>query len=322
MNLHDAVYTTSYDLSLYWSHMRCIDMVDIKDFFWNKLVFDPSDAVVYGRNTTRIHYLHGGIHLWQDDHTGENGKWSAGSARLLDIQERYGPTVKKPGLSSSAKAPRMQRSGLSGNRRICRSAWTNCEWTTSRRWCLGSPSRRRMLISSKRWSMDRRGESQCCCTRLAMTTRPSPRRPGSSRRWAGTKLSSTTQLRIRSEIRASPSRDRNVRGRPETTSGKRLIHEILPTMTIGEDARPDGRWASPATLRLRAATRLLRFHLEKLPVDYGEAVTPDRFLTGLAFMFARNQYACAESMIGSGFGERSSGLSHAATSRRGCGGFG
>lgn len=95
MDLHDAVYTTSYDLSLYWSHMRCIDMVDIKDLFWNQLVFDPTDAIVHGRNTTRIYYLHGGIHIWQDDQTGENGKWSAASARLLDIRDRYEPTVDK-----------------------------------------------------------------------------------------------------------------------------------------------------------------------------------------------------------------------------------
>lgn len=73
-------------------------------------------------------------------------------------------------------------------------------------------------------------------------------------------------------------------------------------MSIGEDVRPDARVASPATLQLRAATRALRLHLDELPVDYSEAVPPDRFLTGLAFMFARNRYACAESMIGSGFG--------------------
>jgi hypothetical protein len=73
-------------------------------------------------------------------------------------------------------------------------------------------------------------------------------------------------------------------------------------MSIGEDARPDARPASAGTLRLRAATRALRLHLDELPVDYCETVPPDRFLTGLAFMFARNRYACAESMIGSGFG--------------------
>ena len=95
MDEHDSVFTTNYDLCLYWSHMFCVDKVDIKDFFWNQLVFDPTDTAVHSRSTTRVHHLHGGIHLWQDDRTGENGKWSAGSARLLDIQSRYGPKVTK-----------------------------------------------------------------------------------------------------------------------------------------------------------------------------------------------------------------------------------
>jgi hypothetical protein len=95
MDGHDAVFTTSYDLSLYGNHLFCVDVVDIKDFFWNQLVFCPPDTRVHSRSTTRVFYLHGGVHLWQDDKTGEDGKWSAGSARLLDIQSRYGPTVNK-----------------------------------------------------------------------------------------------------------------------------------------------------------------------------------------------------------------------------------
>lgn len=73
-------------------------------------------------------------------------------------------------------------------------------------------------------------------------------------------------------------------------------------MTTGDDTRPDGRTSTPETLKLRAATRSFRLHLDELPVDYDQQVAPARFLAGLAFMFARNRYACAESMIGSGFG--------------------
>ncbi|TQM85484.1 hypothetical protein FHX81_7968 [Saccharothrix saharensis] len=68
------------------------------------------------------------------------------------------------------------------------------------------------------------------------------------------------------------------------------------------EKRPDGRTATPQTLRLRTATRTLRLHLDELPIDYDLAVPGDRFLAGMAFMFARQRYACAESMIGSGFG--------------------
>jgi hypothetical protein len=73
-------------------------------------------------------------------------------------------------------------------------------------------------------------------------------------------------------------------------------------MDTGDDTRPDQRASTPETLQLRAATRALRLHLDELPIDYSERVPPDRFLTGMAFMLARNRYACAESMIGAGFG--------------------
>lgn len=68
------------------------------------------------------------------------------------------------------------------------------------------------------------------------------------------------------------------------------------------DERPDGRTATPETLRLRTATQALRLQLDELPVDYDLDVSGDRFLAGLAFMFARNRYGCAESLLGAGFG--------------------
>lgn len=93
-----SVFTTSYDLSLYWSHMwaefkSTKVTTNIVDYFWatgNR--FDPTDTTVRSSRATCVHYLHGGIHLWQDDQTGENGKWTNGSGRLLDIKSRYGPT--------------------------------------------------------------------------------------------------------------------------------------------------------------------------------------------------------------------------------------
>ncbi|MFF2622452.1 hypothetical protein [Oerskovia jenensis] len=39
-----------------------------------------------------------------------------------------------------------------------------------------------------------------------------------------------------------------------------------------------------------------------MPIDFNDVTTPDRFLTGLAFMSARQRFEAAESMIGSGFG--------------------
>lgn len=95
---YSSAFTTSYDLVLYWSHMWAqyrstqVD-VDIVDLFWAPgNTFDPSDTVVRSGTATRVLYLHGGIHLWQDDQTGENGKWTHGQGRLLDIKARYGPS--------------------------------------------------------------------------------------------------------------------------------------------------------------------------------------------------------------------------------------
>jgi len=77
---------------------------------------------------------------------------------------------------------------------------------------------------------------------------------------------------------------------------------VPETVVPGGEERPDGREVSEETVRLRVATRALRNHLDTLPIDYDLDVAPDFFLAGLAFMFARQRYDCADSMIGSGFG--------------------
>jgi hypothetical protein len=116
MNNYEAVFTTNYDLSLYWSQMQTMKAVNIVDFFWaTGNQFDPADTIVRSRRSTRVYYLHGGIHLWQDDRTGENGKWTGGSGRLLDIQGRYGPQSHRRPLfvsegTSAAKARTIRQS--------------------------------------------------------------------------------------------------------------------------------------------------------------------------------------------------------------------
>ncbi|TDW22124.1 hypothetical protein EV650_0957 [Kribbella kalugense] len=67
-------------------------------------------------------------------------------------------------------------------------------------------------------------------------------------------------------------------------------------------SRPDGRVESPELSDLRTTTRALRFHLDTLPVGYNLNCPPDQFLAGLAFMLARQRFACADSMLGAGFG--------------------
>lgn len=92
-----SVFTTSYDLNLYWSHMwaqykSTKVTTNIVDLFWAGDRFDPTNCDVWSSKATRVLYLHGGLHLWQDDQTGENGKWThASDGRLLDLKSKYGP---------------------------------------------------------------------------------------------------------------------------------------------------------------------------------------------------------------------------------------
>ncbi|MGW7534078.1 hypothetical protein [Amycolatopsis sp. NPDC054798] len=73
-------------------------------------------------------------------------------------------------------------------------------------------------------------------------------------------------------------------------------------MSDGNDERPDRRPVTPETARLRRAARALRLHLDELPIDYNLDVPGDHYLTSVAFMFARQRYDCADSLIGAGFG--------------------
>ena len=73
-------------------------------------------------------------------------------------------------------------------------------------------------------------------------------------------------------------------------------------MCESDQQQPDRPAVTLETRQLRAATRALRLHLDKLPIDLQLDVTGDRFLAGIAFMGARHRYSCAESMLGAGFG--------------------
>jgi hypothetical protein len=76
----------------------------------------------------------------------------------------------------------------------------------------------------------------------------------------------------------------------------------MSDLDTGDETRPDGHTSSPETLRLRAATRALRLHLDKLPAAFHFNGPGDQFFTELAFPFVCQRYSCAESLIGVGFG--------------------
>jgi Domain of unknown function (DUF4917) len=88
----ESVFTTNYDLTLYWSYIQELQGVRIADLFWgdgNR--FDPSRTQVW-QGWTALYYLHGAIHLWQDD-GGDNGKWThSDQGNLLDLAGQYTPS--------------------------------------------------------------------------------------------------------------------------------------------------------------------------------------------------------------------------------------
>jgi Domain of unknown function (DUF4917) len=60
---HKRVYSTNYDLIVYWAMLREGDPYDFRDFFWGAgNSFDPADVGILG-DPTLIYFLHGGVHL-------------------------------------------------------------------------------------------------------------------------------------------------------------------------------------------------------------------------------------------------------------------
>ena len=114
---HESVFTTNYDLCMYWARVDGAHRIterEVIDFFWNPgYTFDPESVEV--RNRTAIYYLHGAIHLWQNDR-GDNGKWtSANDGSLLSLAGNYLPGSGKLPLfvsegSSKAKLQTIGRS--------------------------------------------------------------------------------------------------------------------------------------------------------------------------------------------------------------------
>lgn len=58
-----VVYSTNYDLLVYWSRMSVDDGVGFKDYFWSPQ-FDLSNTEISGK-VTRVLNLHGGLHLYR-----------------------------------------------------------------------------------------------------------------------------------------------------------------------------------------------------------------------------------------------------------------
>ncbi len=80
---YDFVFSTNYDLLVYWAIMSEDAGEGFKDYFWGER-FDASNTQIWGK-ATKVLYLHGGIHLYHHP-TGETFKRHREDARsLLDL---------------------------------------------------------------------------------------------------------------------------------------------------------------------------------------------------------------------------------------------
>lgn len=83
---YDYVYSTNYDLLLYWSMMD--EPKRFKDFFWTKdpdetaSWFDIADTSLWNQKCTKILFLHGALHLYRDQN-GSTFKKLAGEQGAL-----------------------------------------------------------------------------------------------------------------------------------------------------------------------------------------------------------------------------------------------
>lgn len=79
---YDDVFSTNYDLLVYWAMLAAGDPDDFRDFFWNPdNAFDATNTEVWGEPTL-VYYLHGGLHLRRTV-DGGSFKQTASGANLL-----------------------------------------------------------------------------------------------------------------------------------------------------------------------------------------------------------------------------------------------
>ena len=77
---YDYVFSTNYDLLVYWSIMAD-DPGDFRDYFWSQ-EFDVGDVEVWNKKT-KVLYLHGALHLYYSANGGTFKEHAAPFANLL-----------------------------------------------------------------------------------------------------------------------------------------------------------------------------------------------------------------------------------------------
>lgn len=76
-----SIYCTNYDLTLYWALMRNLN--GFRDYFWSEK-FDVTNTEIWGKRT-KVHFLHGGLHLYRRPNGQTLKRPAAAGQNLLDL---------------------------------------------------------------------------------------------------------------------------------------------------------------------------------------------------------------------------------------------
>ena len=81
LSAYASIYCTNYDLALYWAVMR--DQNAFRDYFWSEK-FDVTNTEIWGKKT-KVHFLHGGLHLYRRPNGQTLKRSAAVGQNLLDL---------------------------------------------------------------------------------------------------------------------------------------------------------------------------------------------------------------------------------------------
>ena len=80
---YSFVYSTNYDLLVYWAIMATPSGEGFKDYLWDG-VFDPGDTEIWEKST-KVLYIHGGLHLYRTEYGNTLKRRARNSENLLDL---------------------------------------------------------------------------------------------------------------------------------------------------------------------------------------------------------------------------------------------
>lgn len=130
-----SIFTTNYDLLLYWA-VTCSDRMNgFRDFFWNSgLSFSPSNAWT-AQGDTCLYYLHGALHIFHlptgktvKATGGDDSPWST-YVPLLDLTFEYKDSKLPLFVSEGLSERKMAAISSNGYLHFAYTSWVEHCWT-------------------------------------------------------------------------------------------------------------------------------------------------------------------------------------------------